>query len=55
MAYGIGKAGVDRMSVDCGIELKKSNVACLGLLLGGVRTELSEQMVKEKEIKPFLN
>jgi NAD(P)-dependent dehydrogenase (short-subunit alcohol dehydrogenase family) len=54
VAYGIGKAGVDRMSVDCGIELKKSNVACLGLLLGGVRTELSEQMVKEKGDKAVL-
>jgi dehydrogenase/reductase SDR family protein 1 len=26
VAYGIGKAAVDRMAVDCGIELKKHNV-----------------------------
>ena len=30
VAYGVGKAGVDRLSTDCGIELKKQNVACLG-------------------------
>jgi dehydrogenase/reductase SDR family member 1 len=63
-AYGIGKAGVDRMSHDCGIELRKFNVACLSLLLGGVRTEFSEQMIHERGDKavlkldpnnPFLN
>lgn len=42
------------MSVDCGIELRKSNVACLGLLLGGVRTEYSEQMVRERGDKAVL-
>lgn len=46
--YGIGKAAVDRMSVDCGIELKRSNVACLSLMLNGVKTELATQLVKEK-------
>lgn len=54
VAYGIGKAGVDRLSVDCGIELRKSNVACLGLLLGGVKTELSAQMIAEKGDKAVL-
>jgi NAD(P)-dependent dehydrogenase (short-subunit alcohol dehydrogenase family) len=53
-AYGIGKAGVDRMSIDCGIELKKFNVASVALLLGGVKTELSYQMVKEKGDKAVL-
>ncbi len=47
-AYGIGKAAVDRMTQDCGIELRKHNIASIGLLLGGVRTELSEQMLAEK-------
>ena len=53
-AYGIGKAAVDRMTADCGIELRKFNVASVGLLLGGVRTELSEQMLKEKGDKAVL-
>lgn len=47
-AYGIGKAAVDRLSNDCGVELRKSNVACISLLLGGVKTEASAQMLKEK-------
>jgi dehydrogenase/reductase SDR family protein 1 len=38
--YGIGKCAVDRMAVDCGVELKKSNVASLSLMVGPVRTEL---------------
>ena len=42
------------MSVDCGIELKKSNVACLSLLLGGARTEFSEQLVRDKGDKAVL-
>lgn len=37
--YGIGKVGVDRMAVDCGIELRQHNVSCLSLMLGAVRTE----------------
>lgn len=37
--YGIGKAAVDRMAVDCGIELLKSNVASISLMVGAVRTE----------------
>ena len=45
VAYGIGKAAVDRMAVDCGIELKKSNVACLSLMLGAVRTELTTNLI----------
>lgn len=48
MCYGIGKAGVDRISSDCGIELKKSNVACVSLLLNGVKTEFAQKMVEEK-------
>lgn len=45
VAYGVGKAGVDRMAVDCGIELKKHNVACLSLMLGAVRTEKMTNLV----------
>lgn len=40
VAYGIGKAAVDRMAVDCGIELKKHNVTMLSLYPGAVKTEL---------------
>lgn len=63
-AYGIGKAACDRMSADCGIELKKHQVTSIGLLLGGVKTEYSKQMLDEKGDKavlkldpnnPFLN
>ena len=63
-AYGIGKAACDRMAADCGIELKKHHVTSIGLLLGGVKTEYSKQMLDEKGDKavlkldpnnPFLN
>jgi dehydrogenase/reductase SDR family protein 1 len=37
--YGVGKAAVDRMAVDCGIELKKHNIAVISLWLGSVATE----------------
>jgi len=53
-AYGIGKAAVDRMTQDCGIELRKHNIASVGLLLGGVRTELSEKMLADKGDKAIL-
>lgn len=53
-AYGIGKAAIDRMTGDCGIELRRHNVASIGLLLGGVRTELTDQMLKEKGDKAVL-
>jgi dehydrogenase/reductase SDR family protein 1 len=49
VAYGIGKAALDRMSVDCGIELKKNNVACLSLMLGAVRTELTSKYIVGSE------
>lgn len=40
VAYGVGKAAVDRMAVDCGIELKKHSVTCVSLWPGAVKTEL---------------
>ena len=42
--YGIGKCAVDRMAVDCGIELRKSKVASLSLMVGPVKTELISQL-----------
>jgi dehydrogenase/reductase SDR family protein 1 len=37
--YCVGKAGIDRMAADCGIELRNHNVACVSLCVGAVRTE----------------
>ena len=48
VAYGVGKACVDRMAIDCGVELKKHNVASLSLMLGAVRTELTADLISEK-------
>jgi dehydrogenase/reductase SDR family protein 1 len=39
VAYGVGKAAVDRMAADCAVELKKQNVAMISLWPGPVRTE----------------
>eukprot|EP01038_Epipyxis_sp_PR26KG_P004652 gene4652-6536_t len=39
VAYGVGKAGVDRMARDMSFELKKHNIACLSIYPGVVRTE----------------
>ncbi|XP_022100924.1 dehydrogenase/reductase SDR family member 1-like [Acanthaster planci] len=38
--YCVGKIGCDRMAVDCGLELKKNNVAMLSLWPGPAKTEL---------------
>lgn len=48
VAYGVGKAACDRMAIDCGIELKKHKVACLSLMLGAVRTELTSELIGSK-------
>lgn len=42
------------MAVDCGIELKRSNVTCLALLLNGVKTELASELVKQQGEKVVL-
>jgi len=39
VAYGVGKAGCDRMAADCGHELRKSGVAMISLWPGPVKTE----------------
>ncbi len=39
VAYGVGKAAVDRMAADCAVELKKQNVAFISLWPGPVKTE----------------
>ena len=39
VAYGVGKAGTDRMAIDMGVELQPFNVAAVSLCLGMVKTE----------------
>lgn len=49
VAYGIGKAGCDRMAADCAHELKSSNVAMVSLWPGAVKTEyVQENMITDK-------
>jgi len=43
LAYGVGKAAVDRMSKDMAIELKDHNVTCVSLYPGWVKTERLEK------------
>lgn len=40
--YGVGKAGIDRMSIDMALELKNQGVTVLPLWPGPVMTELSD-------------
>lgn len=62
--YGVGKAGVDRMVMDCSIELKKHNITYLGLMVGATKTETIKslheddkmnQSLKGKEMKKMFN
>ena len=46
-AYGVGKAGTDKMAMDMGIELKPHNVACLSLWLGLVKTERTNIVLEQ--------
>lgn len=48
VAYGVGKAGCDRMAADCAQELRKSNVAMVSLWPGPVRTEMIQEHVLSK-------
>jgi NAD(P)-dependent dehydrogenase (short-subunit alcohol dehydrogenase family) len=47
VAYGVGKAALDRMTVDMAIELKNEGVAVVSIWPGLVRTELTEQLMDE--------
>jgi len=49
--YGCGKAAVDRMSKDCGIELKTNNITCLSLYPGVVKTELMADLIEKQHPK----
>jgi NAD(P)-dependent dehydrogenase (short-subunit alcohol dehydrogenase family) len=52
LAYGVGKAAVDRMAKDMAWELREQNVTCVSLWPGLVRTEQLLQRVEEGEA-PF--
>jgi len=52
-AYGIGKAGCDRMAADCGHELRKSNVAMVSLWPGPVKTEYVQEKVMADPKNPL--
>jgi len=49
VAYGIGKAGCDRMAADCAIELKKDNVTMVSLWPGPVATETIQETVMQSD------
>ena len=46
--YGVGKEGCDRMTADCGRELKDSNVAVISLWPSPVETEYVVKLLKEE-------
>jgi NAD(P)-dependent dehydrogenase (short-subunit alcohol dehydrogenase family) len=46
VAYGVGKAGVDRLAVDMAHELKPHKVAAVSLWPGFVKTEFSQKKFK---------
>jgi len=47
--YGVGKEACDRMAADCGMELRKENVAFISLWPGAVKTEIIQSKVLSKE------
>jgi len=49
VAYGVGKAGCDRMAADCAMELRSSGVAMISLWPGPVKTEfITEHVSNDK-------
>jgi NAD(P)-dependent dehydrogenase (short-subunit alcohol dehydrogenase family) len=52
LAYGVGKAAVDRMARDMAFELREHNVTCVSLWPGWVRTEYLLQRAEEGKV-PF--
>jgi len=45
--YGVGKEALDRMSVDCAIELRRQHVSCVSLWPGAVKTETVAKGMEE--------
>ena len=52
LAYGVGKAAVDRMAKDMAVELRPYNVTCVSFWPGIVRTEQMLEMVEQGRV-PF--
>jgi len=52
--YGVGKEALDRMSVDCGHELRKQNVAVISLWPGPVKTEMINANIEHENADPKL-
>ncbi|XP_071493540.1 dehydrogenase/reductase SDR family member 1-like [Diadema antillarum] len=50
VAYGVGKAAVDRLAADCAHEMKKHNVAAVSLWPGAVKTELIMDKFKDPDM-----
>ena len=46
--YGVGKAALDRMTQDTAVELKRHNVAVIGLWPGPVKTEAMNEKILGK-------
>jgi len=49
--YGVGKEALDRMSVDCAIELRKQKVSCVSLWPGAVKTETVAKGMETMDLK----
>ena len=49
VAYGVGKAGCDRMAADCGHALREAGVAMISLWPGPVKTEFIMEKMEEGE------
>jgi dehydrogenase/reductase SDR family protein 1 len=47
-SYGVGKAGLDRLSADMAIELAPKGVACISLYPGSVATEFVRSVAAER-------
>lgn len=47
-SYGAGKAGLDRLTADMGIELKPKGIAAMALYPGSVSTEFIQDAAKER-------
>ena len=54
VAYGVGKAGVDRLAADMAVELREHDITCVSLWPSAVKTEfILEQVAQGKaEIDP---
>lgn len=50
VAYGVGKAAVDRLAADCAHELKKHGVAAISLWPGAVKTEQILEKFKDPDM-----